>query len=141
MNILILYYSKDRRLEALAHGIKRGAESSGNRVSLRRIDDDTPPKSLSSYQMVFVGSPVIKTFRATIPNAVKEAIEQWKPWTRRSIVAFVPSKLIGANRGIRALMSCLEKQGAMVNDFMVLGSIAQAERFGIREYDPRERAL
>lgn len=129
----LIVYAADKRLESLAKGVERGLAQAGFKVDLRAAErSGSTPISVAAYDVVCVGSPVLGFWGGQVAQEVDATLKRCTRLEGKQAAAFVTPKLIGAGKALRRLMGLLERQGAWVQDFAVIGREAEGEAFGRR---------
>ncbi|NLJ86102.1 MAG: DNA-binding response regulator [Firmicutes bacterium] len=132
MRILILY-SKEGRLGALAQGLARELKKGDCQVQLMEAEPQgSTPISGAPYDLVILGSPTLGFFGGKIAEDLSLTVPRFTRLEGKMAAAFVSHKLFGASKSLKAVMALLEKQGAMVEDFATLQSQSDIEAFGRR---------
>ncbi|NLK07991.1 MAG: hypothetical protein GX316_04745 [Firmicutes bacterium] len=132
MRVLILY-SKEGRVGALAKGLANALERDNCSVKLMEADPDgAGPISGAPYELVILGSPSLGFLGGKIAADLTATSARLSRLEGRKAAAFVSAKLFGASKSLKAVMALLEKQGAMVEDFAALGSQSDIDSFSKR---------
>ncbi len=132
MKVAIMYSPQHQKLELAARTLGRKLESSGHRVEYLPIAKTDRPKSVRSYDFVYLGSVAEGTFGGKIPVEVSEYIKQCRGFEHTKSGAFMLKRLMGNSKGLRRLMGVLESTGSMVMDFQLIGSHTDAEALAKR---------
>jgi len=130
---VIIIYSDEGHLAPIAEGIKNGLSQDSDkvRVEIVSVANCATPFSVRPYDLVCIGSPVQGIFGGRIAPDVVNLINRVNGIEGKQCAVFVSNKPFGAQKTIRKMMELLEKQGALVQDFEVLGSTG-AEDYGQR---------
>jgi menaquinone-dependent protoporphyrinogen IX oxidase len=132
MRALILY-SSSGRLDSLVTGLKQGLASVDIDVQLQEANrSQSQPIAVSQYDLIFVGSPIVGALGGKISEDVENMLKQVNRMEGKKCIAFVKPSLFGTTKGLRALMSAMEKQGAIVVDFASVSSPREAQQLGKR---------
>jgi NAD(P)H dehydrogenase (quinone) len=114
--ILIIYDSKTGNVEQMAQLVKKGAESEGVRVRLKKVDD-AAPKELLEVQGVIVGSP---TYYGNMTGRLKSffdaSVEHHGKLDGKVGAAFASSGVLGGGNEttIVSILQCLLVHGMVV---------------------------
>ncbi len=129
----LIIYSASGRLDPLVTGLKQGLESVDINVQLQEADrSQSQPIAVSQYDLIFVGSPIVGVFGGKIAEDVQNMLTHVSRMEGKRCIAFVKPLLFGTGKGLRTLMSAMEKQGAIVVDFASLTSPREAQQLGKR---------
>ncbi len=128
-NILIIF-SKENKISGYAEDLRKGAESNGNRVTLKETDNRGELITCHPYDVVIVGSKIEGFFDSKIPGVMKQYLARMKRTEGKKAIAFINHKLIGTSKGVRKLMGVMESEGFIVKDFRAFSSGKEALEFG-----------
>ncbi len=133
MKVVIIFSSQHRKLEQAARTLGRTLETSGHRVEYLPIIKNERPKSVRTYDFVYLGSISEGTFGGKIPREVSDYIKQCRGFENSKSGAFMLKRAIGFNnKGLKRLMELLEGVGSMVMDFQLIGGNADIEALAKR---------
>ncbi|MGM0502551.1 MAG: flavodoxin family protein [Bacillota bacterium] len=132
MKRILIVYSTKKDVEQLAQGLKNGFTAADVEVDLEVAQRRERPISLSKYDLVMVGSPVLGFFGGGIDNQIAEFLKDCKATIGQKTIAFVDSSLLGTTKALRKLMKQLESKGCMVYDFRSFKNLAAAEEYAAK---------
>lgn len=129
----LVVYSSTGRMASHAQALGRGLQAVGYDVQLLEARDSTTHFSAAPFDLVCVGSPVVGFFGGSIAEDIGQMLKRLSRLEGKACVAFVRPKLLWGNaKSLRLLMSELEKQGALVQDFAAVSKPIDAENLGKR---------
>ena len=132
MRVLILF-SKERRIGALAQGLATALKKHDCQVQLMEVDPQgSSPISGAPYDLVVLGSPTLGFFGGKIAEDLELTSARLSRLEGRKAAAFVSGKLFGSGKSLKAVMGLLEKQGAMVEDFATINGQSDIDAFAQR---------
>ena len=128
----LIVYSKEGHVQELAKGLSEVLKRGSCQVQLLEADAKEAPISGAPYDLVIFGSPTLGLLGGKIAEDLTATSTRLTRLEGKNAAAFVTSKLFGTAKSLKAVMSLLEKQGAMVQDFAALQSPSDVEHFGAR---------
>ncbi|MGI6567799.1 MAG: hypothetical protein GX341_08295 [Firmicutes bacterium] len=129
----LIVYSKEGHVQELAKGLSEVLKRGSCQVQLLEADaKEASPISGAPYDLVIFGSPTLGFLGGKIAEDLTATSTRLTRLEGKNAAAFVTSKLFGTAKSLKAVMSLLEKQGAMVQDFAALQSPSDVEHFGAR---------
>ncbi|AZR74054.1 hypothetical protein BBF96_12005 [Anoxybacter fermentans] len=129
MKILIVY-SKEGKIEEYADALRKGAESKGHQVTMKKASERGDMVSCHPYDLLIVGSPILGVFGGKIAEDLKPYLSALKRTEGQNSIAFVKRKIFGTDKALRRLMGVMESQGCIVKDFRGFRSLDEAYQFG-----------
>ncbi len=130
MQKILILHSEDKKVTAVAEGIKKGAEASGHRVDIKLATGASGQDiSFHPYDLVIVGSEKKGLIKGRPPEVMSETFSRCKRTVGQESMAFLRPSLFGNTRALRELMNEMEKHGMVVRDFATLKSTADGEEF------------
>ena len=127
MKTAIMYAPKHQKLDRTAKELGNALEQHGHTVEYVHVARTDRPLSIGKYDFVYLGSVTEGFFGTKIPTEVSEFIRQIRGFQSVKSAAFIPWKIVGATKGLRALMKILEQAVSQVMDFEVIKSSADAQ--------------
>lgn len=129
----LLLYAPEGGLEKVAQAVSKGLRDGGYQVDQRPVSrGESGPIPVAPYDILCVGSPVFGILKPSLSPAVEDALKRCVRLEGKRVAVFVGQRPFTAEKGLRILMSWLERQGAWVEDFAALTAGPSAEDFGSR---------
>jgi len=119
-------------MEAIARSISLSNEEAGHEVEQIKARRGIRIKSLFSYDLIYVGSPVMGFWGGRFSEEIASFIRECGGLEGKKVAVFVTPRLLGVTRATRRLMALLEKQGSIVIDFRRIKNLSEARAFGQR---------
>ena len=117
MRAILIYGGDDKKLELFAKKIFSAIERKGNELKVIKVGRGITAGSLSPYEFIFVGCPVLSMFKGKLPSELIDFIKRCAGLERKKTIAFVIPRLMGNDKTLKNLMSLLESKGSFVVDF------------------------
>lgn len=134
MRVIILHFlnTESKNNGAIVKALSDAAARAGHVVEVVDGTGSTDSLRLTPYEYVVVFSPSYGLFKGKIHSRVAEVLSSCGNVTGKKGAAFVTKSLFSAPSANQALMTAMEKEGMVVNDFNIIENLEQASLAGSR---------
>jgi len=119
----LIYAGDNKKLELFVKKILSIVERKGNELKVIEAERGTMACNLLPYDLVFVGCPVISTFKGKLPSELIDYIKRCTGLERKRTIAFIIPWFMGNDKTLKNLMSLLESKGSFIIDFKQIRDI------------------
>lgn len=132
MRVIILHFldRESKNNDAIVRVLADSASRAGHIVEIVDGTRSTDSLRLTPYEYVVVFSPSYGLFKGRIHSRVAEVLSSCGNVTGKKGAAFVTKSLFSAPSANQALMTAMEKEGMVVNDFNIIENSEQASAAG-----------
>jgi hypothetical protein len=123
LRAVLIYGGENKKLELFVKKISSVIESKGNELKVIKAERGIENYNILSYELVFVGCPVLNMFKGKLPSELIDYIKRCTGLERKKTVAFIIPRLMGNDKTLKNLMSLLESKGSFVIDFKQIKDI------------------
>jgi len=117
LRVALIYGGESKKLELFVKRISSVIERKGNELKVIEAERGAMTCNLLPYDLVFVGCPVISTFKGKLPSELIDYIKRCTGLERKRTIAFIIPWFMGNDKTLKNLMSLLESKGSFIIDF------------------------